>query len=258
MMGGTIEVQSEVGKGSVFTFTIAVKQSSQSEVGDEGRIRKVEGIAPGQPTYRILIVEDVWANRNLLRNMLQMFDFEVREAVNGEEGITLWESWHPHLIFMDMRMPVMDGYKATRHIKNTERGRQTPIISLTASAFEENRADILAAGCDDFIRKPFQEYQICDALSRHLGVRFLYAEEEPLDQEDSPDDGNASLLTVETLAQMPADWIEQLQKACILGDIDTLYELTEQIRPEHKKLANELTHLLDNFRFEQILDVLAR
>jgi PAS domain S-box-containing protein len=255
MMGGTIEVQSEVGKGSVFTFTIGVKLSTKDEAEDEKRIRQVEGIAPGQPTYRILIVEDVWANRNLLRNMLQMFDFEVREALNGEEGIMLWETWHPHLIFMDMRMPVMDGYKATRHIKNTERGRRTPIISLTASAFEENRADILAAGCDDFIRKPFQEHQIFDALSRHLGVRFLYAEEEPPGQEDGAEnDGNVSWLTGETLAQMPDDWVEQLRKACILGDIDILYTLTEQIRPQHKKLANELTHLLDNFRFEQILD----
>ena len=89
----------------------------------------------------------------------------------------MWERWEPHLIWMDMRMPVMDGYEATRRIKATTRGQATVIIALTATAFEEDREQILLEGCDDFVRKPFRKDEIYDMLAKHLGVRFLYEEE---------------------------------------------------------------------------------
>ncbi|MFM6357451.1 MAG: response regulator, partial [Planktothrix sp.] len=106
--------------------------------------------------------------------------FELKEARNGLESITIWNEWEPHLIFMDMRMPVMDGYEATKYIKSTTKGNATAIIALTASVLEEEKAIVLSAGCDDFIRKPFTEQSIFEALAQHLGVEYIYEETQPL------------------------------------------------------------------------------
>jgi len=99
----------------------------------------VVGLAVGQPEWRILIVEDGEDNRRLLRQLLEPLGFAVREAENGEEGVALWQDWRPHLIWMDMRMPVLDGYAAARQIKDQDDSEATRIVALTASAFEEDR-----------------------------------------------------------------------------------------------------------------------
>ncbi|WP_157087493.1 response regulator, partial [Anabaena sp. CA = ATCC 33047] len=92
------------------------------------------------------------------------------------EAIAIWDEWEPHLIWMDMRMPVMDGYEATKYIKSTTKGNATAVIALTASVLEEEKAIVLSAGCDDFLRKPFAEHTIFNALTKHLGVKFIFAE----------------------------------------------------------------------------------
>jgi CheY-like chemotaxis protein len=132
---------------------------------------------PNQPIYRILIVEDSRVNRLLLVKLLQPLGFEVREVVDGQEAVAVWQSWQPHLILMDIQMPVMDGYEATQIIKQMPNGQETVIIALTASAFDEQREAILKAGCDDFIRKPFQEEILFAKIAEHLGVRYIYSED---------------------------------------------------------------------------------
>jgi len=102
------------------------------------------GLEPGQPAYRLLVAEDREENRQLLVKLLTGWGFDVRAACNGVEALNLWREWHPHLIWMDMRMPVMDGYEATRRIKATPQGQQTIIVALTASAFEDERERVLA------------------------------------------------------------------------------------------------------------------
>jgi CheY-like chemotaxis protein len=123
------------------------------------------------------VVDDNAANRALLVQLFAPLGFAVREAVNGEEAIAIWQAWAPHLIWMDMRMPMMDGYEATRRIKATVQGQATVIVALTASALEEDRRLILSEGCDDYVRKPFREEALFEALQRHLGVAFVYEDE---------------------------------------------------------------------------------
>ncbi len=113
----------------------------------------------------------------LLRRLLEPLGFALKEAENGEEAFALWQSWRPRLIFMDIRMPVMDGLEATRRIKTADSAGQTRIVVITAHALEEERREIPAADCDDFIRKPYDQAEILDALTKHLDVRFVYAEE---------------------------------------------------------------------------------
>jgi signal transduction histidine kinase/FixJ family two-component response regulator len=253
MMGGTLQVKSLSDEGTTFSFEIPVELGEAGDITAQTPYQYVEGLAPDQPVYRILIVEDRWESRTLMNRLLEPIGFEVREAVNGQEAIELWETWNPHLIFMDMRMPVLDGYEATRQIKSTIKGQATAIIALTASAIEHERSVVMSSGCDDYVRKPFRERDIFDVLVRHLGVQFVYQE---------PDEGSAEehaaaevcpvAFCVETLAMLPPEWVASLDYAARIGDGRTTLALIEEIRGNHALLAEELAALVDQFRFDQI------
>jgi CheY-like chemotaxis protein len=179
----------------------------------------------------------------------------VREATNGQEAIEIWEEWEPHLIWMDMRMPVIDGYEATRRIKATTKGQATVIIALTASAFEEDRERVLLEGCDDFVRKPFREDEIFDMLAKHLGVRFVYDEEPAQPAVAQPAEAQ-DILTPAALAALPAGWIADLQQATIRADLNLILNLIEQIRGQNPALADALADLARNFEYKKILTLI--
>lgn len=249
LMGGNISLSSSLGKGTIFSFNILAKIISVNEVeiSPYHHIRKVIALKKGQPSYRILVVDDRPINRLLMVKLLQPLGFELKEAVNGEEAIALWEEWEPHLIWMDMRMPIMDGYQATQYIKSTLKGNATAIIALTASVLEEEKAIVISAGCDDFIRKPFRESVIFDAMAKHLGVEYIYEEE------------NASIssksfepLTVEELMKMPSSWLQKLYQAVIDLDDDLVLELVSEIPHNFDPLSNKLIYSVNNFQLPQI------
>ncbi|HEY9611212.1 GAF domain-containing protein [Allocoleopsis sp.] len=194
LMGGDITVESKPEVGSSFRFYIQTCLAEASEVQTLKPHQLAIGLEPSQPTYRILVVEDKWANRQLMVRLLAPLGFEVREATNGQEAIALWQDWHPHLIWMDMRMPVMDGYEATREIKARSGDRSPVILALTANAFEEERLVALAIGCDDFIRKPCQEEVILEKMAEYLGVRYIYTDstETTIDLEPVTSPSNSS------------------------------------------------------------------
>jgi two-component system sensor histidine kinase/response regulator len=270
LMGGDIYLTSTVGKGSTFRFDIQVTLADAKAVAPTLTHRRVLQLAPDQPTYRILVVDDRPESRDLLAQLLGTVGFETRSATNGQEAIQEWQQWHPHLIWMDMRMPVMDGYEATRQIRAQEaRGRgnsthplnpvlhqPTIIIALTASAFEEQRASILAAGCDDFVRKPFREQVIFLKMAEYLGVQYVY-EQNPDSQglQQQTNRGDRKNLTSDDLAVMPADWVSQLHQAALEVDADQILQLIEQIPVTHLALAEGLTDLVNRFGFDEILEL---
>jgi CheY-like chemotaxis protein len=160
---------------------------------------------------------------------------------------------------MDMRMPVLDGYEATKRIKSPIPNPQSPtsnlqspiIIALTAHAFEQERAAILAAGCDDFVRKPFREQDIFEVMARHLDASYVYEElpsaVEPLD-EPIP-----VALTPDDLAGLPPGWIADLHQAARAGEAGQILALLEQITAGHAPLAQALAQLVHEFRFDKLV-----
>jgi len=140
-------------------------------------------IDKGEKKYRILVVDDKKENLQVVVNLLNLVGFETNEAVNGEEAIAKFEQWSPDLILMDLRMPVMDGYESTHRIKSTEKGKQTPIIVLTASTFEGERKRINSMEIQGYICKPFRENELFGAIGKALGIQYTYEDETPASQE---------------------------------------------------------------------------
>lgn len=249
LMGGDITIKSKVSQGSIFSFDIQAKVVSVSDIEIEQRTnnRHVIALQPGQQRYRILVVDDRPINRLLVIKLLQPLGFDLKEAANGKEAIEIWDDWKPHLIWMDMRMPVMDGYEATQYIKSRIKGNATAIIALTASVLEEEKAVILSAGCDDFIRKPFRESVIFEAMAKHLGVKYIYEEES-----QTAIATNSKPLMVEELQIMPTSWIDELYQASVDLDDDLILELIAQIPSENNLLIEKLTYLVENFQLKKI------
>jgi CheY-like chemotaxis protein len=216
--------------------------------------RRVLKLADHQPTYRILIADDQAENRTLLTQLLNSVGFETRSVTNGQEAIDLWQAWHPHLIWMDMRMPVMDGYTATRQIRSQITGQTTVIIALTASAFEEERTSVLASGCDDFVRKPFYEPVIFEKMAEYLGVQYVYANSS-VSESASRSIAAQSSLSAQDLESMPSEWIAALRQAAIQVDADLIAQLLQQIPSQHSRLAERLAELTNNFCFDEIVDL---
>jgi Amt family ammonium transporter len=162
-----------------------------------------------------------------------------------------FEQWRPHLIWMDIRMPVMNGLEATRRIKESESGTGTKIIALTAHALEEERMEILEAGCDDFIRKPYRDTEIFGALMKHMGLRFQYAEEEVT----AAAIGEAELDN-EQLNMIPPDLIENLREAAVLLDDEHSLKVARMISDHNHELGENLSRMVENLKYKEILAVL--
>lgn len=259
LMGGEIKVDSKVGQGSIFSFYILLRvQETKADsalnlanIADPVE-QKIISLVPGQQKYRILVVDDVAPSRLLLNKLLSQIGYLVQEASNGQEAIEKWRSWLPNLILMDMRMPIMDGYEATKQIKSQPQGKKTTVIALTASAFEEERIKVLSAGCDDFMRKPFHDHELLEKIGQYLKADYLYEDPiETLCHREAP----VQNLTAESLEVMSLKWRSQLYEAAAKVDNQEIYQLLGEIPAEYESLAKGLENLVEHFRCDKIIDL---
>ena len=250
LMHGDITVESAPGRGSKFHLEVSLPPAdAESAVAADAR--RVSALAPNQTATRILVADDTAVNRTVLARLLGQAGFEVREATNGEEAIAAWRSWRPHLIWMDWRMSGVDGLEATRRIRAEERtggAPRTPIIALSASALEHERGEILAAGCDDFVAKPFREATIFAMLRDHLGVEYVY------------DDGQeAAAAETGEPAQLPqilpglnvADGIRRSS-----GNIDLYRRLIAELRRDLESTIARLRAAIESSASRDVLEIL--
>jgi PAS domain S-box-containing protein len=256
LMGGDITVQSKLNQGTIFRFTIQVAEACAQDIVTLQPQRRILALEPGQPQYRLLIVDDKPLNRQLLVKLLAPLGFALKEASNGQEAIELWKSWQPHLTWMDMRMPVLNGYEATKKIRqlscNLPIETNNKIIAVTASMFEEERAVVLAAGCDDFLRKPFRDESIFEMLVKHLGVRFIY---EDIEEDQSVHDRTAIQAT--DLEGIPHNLLDRLVDAIVSSDLNQISQELAEISAYNPKTAKALQQFLDQFEYEYILELIS-
>ena len=277
LMGGEIVVESQLELGTTFKFEIPVGAVYPADIPAPQINREVMGLEPNQPCYRILIVDDREDNRQLLVKMLSPLGFKLQQASNGCEAIEVWETWHPHLILMDVRMPVMDGYEATQEIKLRIQQREQEqqgngemsislsdspipkIVALTASTIEGRRSFALLIGCDDFISKPFRKTDIFDTLKKHLGVSYIYSNSADFistgDRSNQSDSTSNAVLAY--LPKLPAEWVENMKQVIRSADFDLIARTIEEIRDAHPEFAEILQGHLGNFDYQKILNLLA-
>lgn len=247
LMGGDIQVESEPNVGTVFTVDVYLEAASVTPYKSSIDTSHIVGI---DETRRILVVDDKWENRLMMTRILEKIGFEVREASNGREAITVWEKWQPDLIWMDMRMPVMNGYEATQKIRAARQGDDVVIIALTASAFEHERRQILNIGCDDYMSKPFRYDELFNKIEQHLGVNFVYDYSVAESVETIPQE-NVSLSNA--LPSLDADTQRQLKEAAAAYSMDKVLVVAQHIADNQPSLAQELTRLAKDFDFAKIL-----
>ncbi|MBF0241574.1 MAG: transporter substrate-binding domain-containing protein [Desulfamplus sp.] len=281
LMGGTLFVDSTLSKGSTFTIILPVAEVLEKDVPVKPKKRRVLGIKKssitsgisenrGQNGCKILVVDDKETNRDVLTRLLAPVGIVVKEASNGKEALDIFYEWQPQMVLMDIRMPVMDGVEATKKIKSSKMGDKTFVIVVSASAMEEQRIEVMASGADAFIRKPFQESEIFNAIETYLGVEFIYELEV---QDNGFKDGSELLsnsgqsetekeyLSTIRAAQLqnlnlPESLVQEMIKAVEGGYIDILKSKIEMVAKTDLQLARHLQELADNYEYEKLIYIL--
>jgi CheY-like chemotaxis protein len=257
LMGGEISVRSIPGQGTAFSFDICVPVVET--VGREALTFPGPVITPDPdtPQYRVLVVDDIWDNRQLLTILMKQFNFEVQEADTGTKAFELWKSWRPHLIWLDIRMPgSMDGHDVARNIRaleaqeasavpNDAEPKRTCIIAVTAGVLEESHAPVVHPGCDDVLSKPYRSTDVFALVEKYLGVKVEYARPPALEPENTG-------LTPELITTLPGNLQEDLRNAVESINLNAMYALIYRIRKHSPLIADQLESLTKSYRFDTL------
>ncbi len=257
LMGGSINVQSRLGEGSIFLFSIYTRQITNKISNGITIKRKILKLKQNQPIVRNLIVDDNEDNRLLLLDLLKSTGFEVKSAENGSEAIKLFKLWHPDIIWMDIKMPIMDGFKATNEIRKLKDIKQPTIIALTSHAFQKEREKIMSSGLDDLITKPFDENEIFFSISKHFGIEYHYSDESQINSEIQKNRNYNEISYRELLILSTID-IEQVKQACVLCDLKKIDFLINQIKKKNEQLSKKLYNLAVSYQYDKLIDLLDR
>ncbi|MEL6468764.1 MAG: ammonium transporter [Cyanobacteria bacterium J06623_4] len=268
LMGGDISAESKPATGSCFRFHIPVGLAASGSAAQTGVRGEVVAIAPAQPDYRILVVDDLPDNLRLLSELLSSVGFSIRQARNGAEAVSIWQQWQPHLIWMDLLMPAMDGYDALKRIRALEASGQkqekTVIVALTASVLLEKKDEILAFGFDAYMVKPYEISEIWATLRQHLGVAFVYETPGTAEHSQSgvlaadrptPTTEASALPSDETLfSGLSEVWLHDLFEAANALKGKRVQRLIDQLPEEAADTAGRLRQWADAYQFERICE----
>ncbi|HEX5394068.1 MAG TPA: ATP-binding protein [Rhodocyclaceae bacterium] len=252
LMGGTIEVESLLGKGSLFRVELPVELTELPFVNQLEQ-REVVGLAPGQPHRRILVAEDQRENQLLLSRLMTSIGLETQVVENGKQCVEIFQAWHPDLIWMDRNMPIMDGLEAVQRIRSLPGGDAVKIVAVTASAFKEQREEMLAAGMDDFVAKPYRFGEIYDCLARQLDLKYLFHGGTEETKVPTKDDVAASLASAPLL---PVDLRMALKEALERLDCERITTLLDDIHKINSGLGTTLSKMARQFDYQSMLHLI--
>jgi CheY-like chemotaxis protein len=251
LMGGDIEVRSEAGKGSVFSFELDLPVAESQP--DILPTQRVAGGYTG-PRRKILIVDDVPQSRAMLVDFLTTLGFDVVDATNGQEAIDQAQRVSPDLIVMDIAMPVMDGLEATRRIRTSPELAHVPILIASASATSEDESRSLAAGANAFVAKPIEQERLLKAIGEHLAVEWTYRE--IAEEEELPPTGTADRIVIPPQEEM--DVLYRLALAGNMRDIRDRANYLKDLDPRYGPFVRRLQSLAQRYQSEAILALVER
>jgi two-component system sensor histidine kinase/response regulator len=255
IMGGTISFSSTLSKGSIFRFNIPVQEDRKENATKKEEKQRVLCLKPGQNEIRILIADDRETNRKLLLRLLAAVGFATNQAVNGKEAISMVSNWKPHLVLMDMAMPIIDGYEATRIIKASPGIKDTVIIAVTASAFEEDKRRILGAGADGYLSKPFKDAELFETIGQLTGAQYLYEETLKTETGKISETADDKVLMRKTVTALPPNLVNQMRAAVEIADLDLLNELTLQLAALQPLLAKQIQEMAGRYEYEALTEL---
>lgn len=257
LMGGELTVSSVPGGGTCFHLSVPVAASTEApQPLENGRLPRVLRLKPGQQSCRVLVVDDRDTNREILIKMLAPLGCAMVEAVNGQAGLEAFIAHKPHLVLMDVVMPVMDGREAIRGIRALPEGGRVPIIAVSASILDDQFQEVMAAGATDFLRKPLKEDELYAKVARYLPFEFEYVAEEEAGNGIDPLAASPRELEAE-LAQLPPELCQQLLTAARALDKAGLLELLAPFSTAVPGVAVRLRTLAETYRFDLIEEILA-
>jgi len=210
---------------------------------------EVKVLESGQPDIRVLVVDDHRESQHILAHWMESAGFHVALADNGAEALELCKRWQPHFIWMDRRMPVMDGVEATRRIRELAGGKDIRIAAITASALKDDDEELLAAGFNAIVHKPFRRQNIFGCMERLLNVRYEPAISSATDK--VPHDIRAIALTA-----LPGPLRKRLADAILRLDQERILEVIDEIAPTDNELAEALRERVKNYAYPSILSLL--
>ncbi len=255
LMGGQLQVQSEAGQGSRFWFELYLPETMWEEQEFKLEGQNIVGYSAhdaGQG-LRILIADDNSDNRAVLRDLLQPIGFIVEEAADGYETVLKAIDFKPHLIFMDLIMPELDGFDAAKQIRKRPKLAGTIIIAISASVSHKIKEKSLNIGCDDYIAKPLDAYQLLEQMQRHLNLTWIYDADDPAPPPTAP-----GALQNE-VGPSPETYLTVLYDLALVGDIGGVQEQLQQMKPFEPETAPFLTkldQLATGFRLKEVLNLL--
>lgn len=253
LMDGDISIESKVGSGSSFTFTFEVKAGSAAEVVQQRQLYPIpERLAPTEKQRKVLIVDDIETNRNLIDSMLISTGFETLLATSGEEAIEKHNSWQPDLILMDLRMPKMGGIEAIKRLRRA--GSKVAIIAISASVTSDDRSKAILAGANGFIPKPHTDTELFTTIGEVLNIDYVYPETQALDIE-SAEPMNLEMLAT-SIAKLPDSLVSELQEAVVIAEINRIEMLIDRIASQLPNTAKQLRQMANNFEHNALLAVL--
>ena len=259
LMGGELAVETRPGHGSRFFFTLALPVLATDASAPRSTASLITGYQGRR--RRLLVVDDIATNRDVLRDLLAPLGFEIETAASGTEALAALAAAAPDLVFLDLRMPGIDGLELTRRIRQRTGGAAIKIIAMSASVLSFNRGDALAAGCDDFLPKPFRE----DDLLARLGLALQLEWVGDLSGETEHGRGLAaraaaraatadSAAPFQVTSTLAGEELRELLAIAQRGEITALRARLEMCRRD--PLVDALTALARNYRMERIREVL--
>ncbi len=259
MMGSRLEVKSTPGEGSIFWLELNLPEVANWHQTSEVDDKTIIGFVGKQ--RKVLITDDKWENRAVLANLLSPLGFEVMEATDGEDCLRKAAEFKPDVVLMDLVMPVLDGFEATRQLRQTNDIKDVVVIAASASAFERDHRQSLAAGCNDFIAKPIRSGELLDRLQRHLGLEWVYESKTTSEEINDTLEKSTSSPTSAPIVSPPAEEVNALYKLALIGDVIGIQKQAaklEKIDTKFVSFTTEVCQLAKSFQVKKLQEFIGQ